>query len=520
MYWCKIACTEKEFEAIARLNYQTFVEEIPQHEPDPSGMRVDPFHHENVYVIVLKDQELAGMVAFRAKRPFSLDQKLGLVEDFLPKDALNGQLCEVRLLAVDKAHRNGRVFYYLARALSDYAYENGYGAAVISGTIREQKLYNQLGFEPFAETVGKGDALFVPMVLTRERFDHSVAARFKQKRYSFYPGPVQQTEAIQQAFLERPISHRSHEFKVMLERVKKSLLVMSGAKYVHLLVGSGTLANEAMIAQLHVIGEKGLVLTNGAFGERLEKQVKRWGLSHKVQAYEWGKTFDLPLIEKELATGDYSWLLMAHGETSTGMLNELDKIIELSKQYNVLVCADCVSSFGSLPFNMNGLYLATGVSGKAIGTMSGLSFIFANSEVTSSENIPSYLDIGLANNHSIPFTMPSQLVLSLENALKVYDGGARYMLLHNRMLFIEEEVKKHQINLLAENHYPMIFTWKEVNFPHLAEDARMSGFDLHYKSDYLLEKGLLQISCIQPDFEDAWPKFMDWLDNYRTYYDE
>ena len=75
MYWCKIARTEKEFEAIARLNYETFVEEIPQHEPDPSGMRVDEFHLENVYVIVMKDQELAGMVAFRGERPFSLDQK-------------------------------------------------------------------------------------------------------------------------------------------------------------------------------------------------------------------------------------------------------------------------------------------------------------------------------------------------------------------------------------------------------------------------------------------------------------
>ena len=73
------------------------------------------------------------MVAFRAARPFSLDLKLGQVEEYLPKDALSGLLCEVRLMAVDKAHRNGRVFYYLARALSDYAYENGYGAAANIG---------------------------------------------------------------------------------------------------------------------------------------------------------------------------------------------------------------------------------------------------------------------------------------------------------------------------------------------------------------------------------------------------
>ncbi|MFJ8063419.1 aminotransferase class V-fold PLP-dependent enzyme [Psychrobacillus sp. NPDC096426] len=518
MYWCKIARTDEEFEAIARLNYQTFVEEIPQHETDPSGMRVDPFHHENVYVIVLKDQELAGMVAFRAVRPFSLDLKLGPVEDLLPEDALEGLLCEVRLLAVDKAHRNGRVFYYLARALSDYAYENGYGAAVISGTIREQKLYNQLGFEPFAETVGTGDALFVPMVLTRERFDRSVAARFKQKRYSFYPGPVQHSEIIQQAFLESPISHRAHAFKAMLERVKNSLLTMSGAAYVHLLAGSGTLANEAMIAQLHVLGERGMILTNGAFGERLEKQAERWGLAYEVQAYGWGTSFDLAAIEHELATGKYSWLLIAHGETSTGMLNELESLVKICKKYNVLLCADCVSSFGALPFSMDGVYLATGVSGKAIGTMSGLAFVFSNTEIVTSNQIPAYLDIGLTASHMIPFTMSSQLVQSLEYALKAYEKGKRYKLLQNRMKFMKKEVEKHQIELLANNPYPMIITWQEKVFPYLAEDARMSGFDLHYKSDYLVERGLLQVSCIQPDFEDAWLKFTNWMDNYRTYH--
>ena len=518
VYWCKIARTEKEFDAIARLNYETFVEEIPQHEPDSSGMRVDPFHHENVYVIVLKDQELAGMVAFRAERPFSLDKKLGPVENFLPEDALKGQLCEVRLLAVDKKHRNGRVFYYLARALSDYAYENGYGAAVISGTVREQKLYNQLGFEPFTETVGTGEALYVPMVLTRERFDNSVAARFMQKRYSFYPGPVRQSEHIQQAFLQKPISHRSYEFKVMLDRVKKRLLKMSGASYVHLLVGSGTLANEAMIGQLHVLGERGLIVTNGAFGERLEKQAKRWGLSYDVQASDWGVEFDLEAIEKKLASGNYCWLLMTHGETSTGMLNELKEMKLLCKRYNVLLCADCISSFGALPFQMDDMYLATGVSGKAIGTMSGLAFVFSNTEIMSSENIPTYLDIGLSSNNAVPFTMPSQFLHSLENALISYENGERYKLLHSRMEFIEKEVKNHHIKLLSDYHYPMIFTWKEENYPHLAEDARMSGFDLHFRSDYLQEKGLLQISCIQPDFETAWTKFTNWLDNYRKYH--
>jgi len=275
-----------------------------------------------------------------------------------------------------------------------------------------------------------------------------------------------------------------------------------------------------MIAQLHILGEKGLILKNGAFGERLEKQAERWRLAYEVQGYEWGKRFDMAAIENELATGKYSWLLMTHGETSTGMLNEMEEIAGLCKRYNVLLCADCVSSFGALPFSMDGVYLATGVSGKAIGTMSGLAFVFSNTEIVTSDNIPAYLDIGLTVSHMIPFTMSSQLVQSLEYALKAYEKGARYTLLQNRMKLIEAEVEKHQIPLLSDDPYPMIFTWEEKAFPYLAEDARMSGFDLHYKSDYLLERGLLQVSCIQPDFEDAWSKFKNWMDIYWAYHSE
>ena len=39
MYWSKIATTNQEFDAIAALNYETFVEEIPQHEVNEAGLR-------------------------------------------------------------------------------------------------------------------------------------------------------------------------------------------------------------------------------------------------------------------------------------------------------------------------------------------------------------------------------------------------------------------------------------------------------------------------------------------------
>jgi hypothetical protein len=58
----KIATEASEFEAIHRLNYDTFVEEIPQHGANPERRLVDRFHAQNTYVICLDGPRMAGMV--------------------------------------------------------------------------------------------------------------------------------------------------------------------------------------------------------------------------------------------------------------------------------------------------------------------------------------------------------------------------------------------------------------------------------------------------------------------------
>ena len=105
------------------------------------------------------------------------------------------------------------------------------------------------------------------------------------------------------------------------------------------------------------------------------------------------------------------------------MLNQLENIQQLCQKHHVKLCVDCVSSFGALPFSLADIYLATGVSGKAIGTMSGLSFVFSNHEIKENHTLPSYLDLGLYAKENIPFTYSSQLLKSLEAGLNFYNVG-------------------------------------------------------------------------------------------------
>ena len=173
----KIATEDWEFDQIHQLNYRTFVEEIPQHSATPNGRLVDKFHDENTCVICLSGTQLIGMLAVRGKRPFSLDQKLPRLDDYLPPGR---SVCEVRLLAVEKNYRMGQVSIGLLKYCGEYCSKQGYDMGVISGTTRQQKFYKHLGFVPFGPLVGTGGALFQPMYINRESFEAQTKDAFSE----------------------------------------------------------------------------------------------------------------------------------------------------------------------------------------------------------------------------------------------------------------------------------------------------------------------------------------------------
>ena len=143
----KVASEPWEFEQIHEINYQTFVHEIPQHQQNESQKLVDKYHEENTYVICLRDREVLGMIALRDKRPLSLDTKLADLESYLPPFK---RILEYRLLAVKKQHRNTAIFSGIMKKSFDLAISGDYDVAVISGTTRQARLYQHLGFKPFA----------------------------------------------------------------------------------------------------------------------------------------------------------------------------------------------------------------------------------------------------------------------------------------------------------------------------------------------------------------------------------
>lgn len=512
----KIADTPSEFEQIHVLNYRTFAEEIPQHERNESHKLIDKFHDENTYIIGVKDGRVIGMIAIRSERPFSLDGKIGLVERQLPFQAEN--LVEIRLLAIEREYRNGRAFLGLAQALVRYCLKAGYDAALISGTVREQKLYSQLGFLPFAQLTGTKDAAFQPMYLTKETFETGVAGRISKPYVNFLPGPATISKEVKKSMMAEPFSHRSPEFEGVLRRVKNRLMILTGAKYVQLLQGTGTLANDVIAAQLSIRGGKGLILVNGEFGLRLTNHAQRFGLDYDTIEMEWGAPFNEEEILDALSTGDYSWLWSVHCETSTGVLNDLASLQKLCVQQGVALAVDCVSAIGTTPVNLSGVTFASGVSGKGVLSYTGLSFVFHNEDIAVCHALPRYLDLGIyAEAGGIPYTQSSNLLSALDVALQKFEQPEEvFATIVNRSYKVRGGAEQAGLTVLAAQQYasPAILTIvlpAGLSAGQLGDNLFLNGFNVHYESSYLRERNWLQISCMNDVADNELDVMLDLL---------
>ena len=259
-YIFKRAETSYELEQIHRLNYRTFVGEIPQHADPGNGRLVDKFHEKNTYFIAVRNGQVVGMVSTHDQPPFSVAERMSDPSIL----ALPGtRPLEVRLLAIVPEQRKSTIMVGMLYQFYEYARANGYTHAYISAFEDQLPLYKHLGFEVLGPSVRSGQASFVPMGVTVSGLvDHVEAAAVKWRGrlerlaarerppLCLLPGPVAIPPAVHRAFRQPPIYHRGPEFIYLFEKVRSTLGQLVGGRDVAIFNGSGTLANEMVAATL------------------------------------------------------------------------------------------------------------------------------------------------------------------------------------------------------------------------------------------------------------------------------
>jgi aspartate aminotransferase-like enzyme len=270
-------------------------------------------------------------------------------------------------------------------------------------------------------------------------------------------------------------------------------------------MGSGTLANDVIAGQLLLLGGRGLVLSNGEFGDRLIDHAQRFKLDFEAVQFQWGKPFDLTAVRNKLAGQHFAWLWCSHCETSTGVLNDLATLKAVCAEQDTKLCLDCISSIGAVPTDLSGVYLASCASGKALRAYPGLSMVFHHHDPQPApDRLPRYLDLGCYAQQEIPFTFSSNLLHALHAAVKQVDWEKRFADSTETSAWLRPRLAEMGFELVGNETQtsPTVITLAlppEMDSVKTGSLMQEAGYLLSCNSDYLRRRNWIQI-CLMGEF--------------------
>jgi aspartate aminotransferase-like enzyme len=199
-----------------------------------------------------------------------------------------------------------------------------------------------------------------------------------EKRYLLTPGPTPVPPEVLAALAQPVIHHRGPDFKRAYGRCLERLREICRTENdVLLFTASGTGAFESAVANLVGPGDRIAVVSAGYFGERWAAMARAFGAEVVDLRYAWGEIPQADDLREHLsAVGEVRAVFLTHSETSTGVVADVQALVQVAADSGALVVVDAVSSLGAVPVEADAWGIDVVVSGsqKALMTPPGLSF--------------------------------------------------------------------------------------------------------------------------------------------------
>lgn len=259
------------------------------------------------------------------------------------------------------------------------------------------------------------------------------------------PGPSSVSPRVLEALARAPIGYLDPELFIMLEELRSDLRNLYGTAnaFTIPLTGTGMAGMESCLANLLEPGDTAVIGVNGFFGGRMVEIGRRLGANVIPVEGEWGRILDPAAFKSALASaGRVKLVGCVHAETSTGLRQPLEEIVNLAHENDALFLADAVTSLGGIPVQIDEIGIDVCYSGtqKCVGAPPGLSPITVNErawQAASARKTPLahwYFDWKLLrayydDPHAYHHTVPVNLLFALKEALgEILEEGleARY----------------------------------------------------------------------------------------------
>jgi 2-aminoethylphosphonate-pyruvate transaminase len=307
--------------------------------------------------------------------------------------------------------------------------------------------------------------------------DYEKLKELNKKPYKmFVCGPVNVSQKVKEAMVYPEIGHREPEFTNLFRDIKQKLLYPFGVeskpdRYGTVVIGgSGTSAMETLLCSVLHNNKKTLVISNGAFGDRMADICNLHNIPTIKMDYGWGGYPKTEEIEQKLKENpDIEAAIMILMETSTGALNPVKATGELCKKYNKTLIVDAISSLGGENLNMeedNIDYCLTNTN-KGLGGLPVLGIICYNKQSLEkskdikprSYSLDLFKHIKYAEKNQTPFTPQIPLFYMLNEALNE----------------LKQETKEKRINRFKENGTLLKQKLKEFGLKFQLKDEEMSN---------------------------------------------
>jgi aspartate aminotransferase-like enzyme len=182
-------------------------------------------------------------------------------------------------------------------------------------------------------------------------------------------GPVRIHPRVLRAMSTSSLNHRGDYFHGIMAEIREMLPMLFGAQgHQTVLTGSGSAGLEAMYSGLLRRGRRTLVLSNGNFGERSDKIVRRYCDQVTTLTAPWGQHIPVEAALAEIEKGDLQAVCAVYNETSVGLRNDLARIAPAVKRSGALFLVDGISAVAGIPTPID----AWGIDCLVAGTQKGL----------------------------------------------------------------------------------------------------------------------------------------------------
>jgi len=323
------------------------------------------------------------------------------------------------------------------------------------------------------------------------------------ERLLFGPGPSMVAPRVYAAMAQPVVGHLDPFFFQVADEIRDLLgyVFSTGNRFNMAISGTGSSGMEAAVANFAEPGRKFALLANGFFADRIGEMARRQGAQVVRLEKPWGEPFDPQQIRDFIRRERPSVVGMVQAETSTGMFNDVRPACEAAHEVDAVVIADCVTSLGGMPVNVdeNGIDIAYSCTQKGLGCPPGLAPITVSPRAldrlgSCQRQVQSwYLDLRLLDSfysgHKYHHTASATMFYALREGLAIVkeEGREARWERHrrNHQAFVAG-IQSMGLSMHIANPAHRLWTLNTPRVPEGVDDARIRG--------WLLEKRGIEIA--------------------------